>query len=355
MLIKWWDSSESFVAAAVHGTLSCRINSASTGKAGESSLWGVQLPHAPHSGKIIKEPLMKDTVTRRAFLGAGALVAAAAALPQRLDARPQPRNFSEPNGLRLAVATICMDGFGDMNFEPAFAMIPKLGFKFVEFNAWHARNLTPAGIESIKARCAQRDLIPVCVQGNAFGDGKAPDVSHKLWCMEAARRLGARRVKFTGSRRGSNGGLPSIIGTLKEIAPAAEEMGLLVLVENHAGNVLENIADYQEIFAAIDSPNVGLCLDTAHFVGAGIDPLEVVKRFHARTLHVDLKDNRTQGGGHDAVPYGTGVIQFEPLLNELLDSGYSGYLLVELAHSTPKEPVFENLKRGRDLFRKYES
>lgn len=284
------------------------------------------------------------------------MLSTAAALPSSAAAaRPQPKNLAEEAGVKLAVATICMDGFGDRNFEPSFAMLPRLGIKHVEFNTWHARNLTPAGLRSIRERSERIGVRPVCLQASAFGDGKAADVSHKLWCLEAARRIGARRVKFTGSKRGTNGGLPAVISCLKEIAPAAEEMGMLILVENHAANVLENIPDYEEIFASIDSPNVGLCLDTAHFAGAGVDLMEVAKRFHSRTLHVDLKDNRTAGGGHEAVPYGTGVVPFEPMLQALLSGGYGGYLLLELAHSTPKEPVFENLRHGYEMFKHHET
>lgn len=297
------------------------------------------------------------SMTRRDFISSAAGLAGAGSIFPALTAShaAQPRNVPPISGVELAVATICMDGFGDHNFEPSFKMLPQLGVKNVEFNTWHPRNLTPAGLTSIRERSSKIGVKPVCVQGSSFGDGKAVDVAHKLWCMEAARILGARRVKFTGSRRGTNGGLPSVISALRELAPAAEEMGMLLLVENHAQNVLENIGDYEEIFAAIDSPNVGLCLDTAHFVGAGVDLMEVVRRFHSRTLHVDLKDNRTAGGGHDSVPYGNGVVQFEPMLKELLSKGYAGYLLLELAHNTPREPVLENLLHGRDMFKSYES
>ncbi|HYE31205.1 MAG TPA: sugar phosphate isomerase/epimerase family protein [Methylomirabilota bacterium] len=296
-------------------------------------------------------------MTRRDFLSHTAAAGAAllGATTARGASARTPKNLQEIVGVKVAIATITMDGFGDKNFEPSFRMLPQLGIKNVEFNTWYPRNLTLDGIERIRQRSAEQGIRPICVQASAFGDGKAPDVAHKLWCMEAAKRLGARRVKFTGSKRGTNGGLEAVIGTLKELAPAAEEMGMLVLVENHASNVLENIGDYDEIFSKIDSPNVGLCLDTAHFVGAGVDLMEVVKRFHSRTLHVDLKDNRTVGGGHEAVPYGTGVVKFEPFLDELMKHGYSGYLLLELAHNIPKEPVLANLQSGHAMFKKYEA
>ncbi len=290
---------------------------------------------------------------RRHFLQASTVAAAASALPSPLSQGAAPKNLDEPDFIRLAIATICCDGFGDHDFAPAFDLIPELGVTHVEFNTWYPRNLTPRGLDSIQRRCEERGLTPVCVQASAFGDGKAADVSHKLWCLEAARRLGCRRVKFTGGKRSDRKALDAVINCLKELAPAAEDLGTLVLVENHANNVLENVDDYDAIFAAVDSPNVGLCLDTAHFLGAGVELAEVVKRFHSRTLHVDLKDNANFGQGHAVVPYGQGVTDFHTFLAHLLGEGYRGYLLLEMAHAEPKQPLKENLLRGVEMFRRY--
>jgi sugar phosphate isomerase/epimerase len=293
-------------------------------------------------------------MNRRKFLAAATVAAGSAATVLASNSpRPKPKNLSEPAFVQMAIATICMDGFGDENFAPSFDIAPKLGIRNIEFNTWYPRNLTPAGLEGIISRCARAGLKPIGVQGNAFTDGKTPDVAHKLWCLEAARRLGARRVKFTGSKRGTNGGLASVIAALKELAPAAEAMGLLVLVENHAGNVLENVADYEEIFSAIDSPNVGLCLDTGHFVGANVDLDEVVEKFHTRTLHVDLKDTEARGK-YRTVNYGTGAVDLHRCVKELLAHGYAGYLLIEQAPPLNKETLFSDLKRGYEMFKVYE-
>lgn len=120
-----------------------------------------------------------------------------------------------------------------------------------------------------------------------------------------------------------------MIEVLKQLAPAAEDMGVLVLLENHANNVLETIQDYEEIFAAIDSPNVGMCLDTGHFEGVGISLIDVVNTFPHRILHVDLKDCRKFGAGHDTVVFGEGETDFDAFLNHLLSKGYHGYLVVD--------------------------
>ena len=58
------------------------------------------------------------------------------------------------------------------------------------------------------------------------------------------------------------GGVAGVIKTLEQIVPFAEQCGVLICLENHANNNLEFSEDYDAVFAAIPSPNVGLCVDT---------------------------------------------------------------------------------------------
>jgi sugar phosphate isomerase/epimerase len=291
---------------------------------------------------------------RRDFLKS--LGAAAVAAPFAASAPAAPAR-SEPPFVELAVATICFDGFGNRKHEPAFRLLPQLGVRNVEFNVWYPDVITPNYFAALRSRCAAAGLKPVCVQGTGFGgEGAAAvqkDVGHKLALIYGARELGCRRVKCTGAARGTQGGLKAVIEVLRELAPAARELDQLILVENHAKNVLETVADYEEIFAAVDSPHIGMCCDVAHFWGSGIDPLEVIAKFHPRILHVDLKDNRTRGGGHDVVPYGEGITDFAAILDLLRANNYRGYLLLEQAWREPREPVLPSLAKGRDLFLPY--
>jgi sugar phosphate isomerase/epimerase len=299
---------------------------------------------------------MNDENSRRDFLKTASLGLAGIQVvgPSFVQAEA-PAEETRQKQVELAIATITCDGFGDENFEQAFALIPKLPYKNVEFNCWYGRNLTPNGIRSIKQRCQQHKLKPVCVQGSSFGasGNVVKDVAHKLWNMETARQLGCKRVKFTGAGRGSEGGLEAVIQVLKEIAPAAEEMDMLVLVENHANNNIENIEDYDKIFSAIPSRNVGMCMDNAHFDGANVDLLEVVDRFHSRILHIDLKETERKGI-HKVVPFGQGVTNNAAVVEKMLGYGYKGYLLVEMVLNQSNDIKEQELQKAYQLFRKYE-
>jgi len=271
--------------------------------------------------------LQDSTYDRRKFLKKAGLGMAGLASFQA-ESLANSRHLTSPaKKVELAIATITCDGFGDENFEKAFEIIPQLPFKNVEFNCWYGRNLTPSGIRSIQKRCDQHGLTPICVQGSSFGaEGNiVKDVAHKLWLMEAAKKLGCRRVKCTGAGRGKAGGPEAVVEIVRELAPAAEEMDVLLLLENHANNNMEFIEDYEKIFDAINSSHVGMCMDNAHFNGSNVDLMEVVDRFHEKILHIDIKDTEKMGV-HKVVNFGDGVTNNDGMIQKMLDHGYEGYL-----------------------------
>lgn len=300
---------------------------------------------------------MSNESTRRSFLKAAGLGMGGAALMgtlQSSSAETVTDDVDRRDGVELAIATICIDGFGDEYFEPAFDTIPKTGFQNIEFNVWYPRTITPEGVESIRERCYENGLTPISLQGSSFGGDALKDVTHKLWLMRKAKELGCRRVKFTGEGRGEAGGLERVITVLKELAPAAEEMDVLICVENHKDNNIETIGDYEKIFAEVDSSHVGICLDTGHFAGAGIENADVVEAFPEKIVHVDLKDVGALGE-YEKVNYGEGAVDFHSLIPKILETDYSGYLVIEQAPPLRPDHLVEDLQRAYDMFEKYES
>lgn len=278
---------------------------------------------------------------------------AAAGLGLSSSGQSEPRSLlTETQEIELAIATICLDGFGDLNFEPTFELLPQIGIQNVEFNVWYPRNITPSGINSIRDRCYQNGLRPISLQGSSFGSGGnnvVKDVSHKLWLMAQAKAIGAGIVKFTGSKRGTNGGLENVIKALKELAPAAEDMDIQVVVENHANNNIETIEDYDAIFQAVDSTHVGMCLDMGHFDGAGVNNFEVIEKYHNKILHVDIKDT-TAFGTYKTVPLGSGATDCVGIVKDLIKRGYKGYLVIEQAPPMKDLDLVQEMSRIKEVF-----
>ncbi len=248
----------------------------------------------------------------------------------------------------LAMATLCCDGFGDEDFRYAFETMPSLGIRNVEFNCWYPRNLTPAGIESIRRRCGERGLVPVSVHVPGYSAASRSELTREVarwtWLLEACRRLGVRLLKATGSARGEGGGLQGLVDVLSHIAPIARDYGVTLALENHFQNVLEFADDYERIFDAVPGENVGLCLDTGHFAASGVDMIDIVRRLGSRLVHVDLKDCAAPGG-ENFVPFGDGMVDFGAVLDAVVDTGYSGFLLVEFPRRT-LDVMISDLERG---------
>jgi sugar phosphate isomerase/epimerase len=231
----------------------------------------------------------------------------------------------------LACSTLSVEGFGETNYEKTFAFIPEAGYRYVECNCWYPSALSPAMIRSLKQRCDETNIQPVSIHLNSgLGGELIKDFSHKMWAMEAVCRLGAKRIVTSGHSRNKDSGLKELIASLKALVPAAEDMGILICLENHKDNTLEFIEDYRHVFDAINSKNVGICIDTGHFDASNVDMDALIDEFGSRVNHIHLKENRGKGT-KQFTRFGEGNTDNHHIINRMMSLGYSGYLSVELS------------------------
>jgi sugar phosphate isomerase/epimerase len=97
-----------------------------------------------------------------------------------------------------------------------------------------------------------------------------------------------------------------------------------------------------------------MCLDMGHFDGASGDNFEVIKRFYKKINHVDIKDV-VAFDTYKSVPYGSGVTKGEQIVQELIDRGYSGYLVIEQAPPRAGLELVPEMRRIKNIFDQYES
>ncbi len=258
--------------------------------------------------------------------------------------------------VRLSCSTLSFDGFEDNDFALSISMMPSAGFRWIELNCWHPSNLTPAGLRRTAERCAASGLEPSAVYGARFGGDPSKDVGHKIRLMEAAGFLGCSRIVATGAQRSEEGAMDRLIRVLRETAPAAEELGVLICLENHAGSVLERSEDYERVFESIDSAAVGICADDGHFDAAGADMDRLFDRCGRKVRHLHLKENKGTGAVR-FVKFGRGTTDHHGLIRRALDLGFSGFIDIELSPTSeglvPGEPDLENLIHAREEFERY--
>ncbi len=263
--------------------------------------------------------------------------------------------------IRLACASLSFDGFGDEDFVKTFTNARDAGYSHLELNCWYPRTLTPAKTRDIVSRCRDTGLSVGSIHVSSFGGegshGLTKDLCHKLRCIAALKELGGTVLCASGAGRGKEGRLDAIVAVLKELLPAAEEADVLVSLENHASNNLENLDDYRHIFDSLDSPALGICMDTGHFEAASVSLDDLIDEFAPSINHIHLKENRTFGA-KEFVRFGEGTTDNARAVERMIDSGYSGYLVVELSPeigATDGRPfTIDDVRKPVGMFSKYE-
>lgn len=74
---------------------------------------------------------------------------------------------------------------------------------------------------------------------------------------------------------------------------------------------------------------IGLCVDTGHFLRAGVDPVDVVKRFKERIYAVHLKDVTCGNGKSKSAILGQGDLDLVAFLRALKKTEFRGGLALE--------------------------
>jgi sugar phosphate isomerase/epimerase len=109
----------------------------------------------------------------------------------------------------------------------------------------------------------------------------------------------------------------------------AEETRVRLLIEPEPGLLIERFGQYLEFVARIDSPWVGLNFDVGHAYCVGEEPQEWAPRMAEHTRHYHLEDIAATREHKHLIP-GRGAIDFPATLQAIRETGYDGWLTVEL-------------------------
>jgi len=150
-------------------------------------------------------------------------------------------------------------------------------------------------------------------------------IDYTKLAVDFAQHVGCRTIVSGGPLRESQPFEP-FVRALEELTPCFDGSGVRLALENHYKNWLQFIEDYDSIFTSFDSANIGMTLDTGHFHSAGVDPIEVARRFADRVYHVHIKDHI----GTQSIALGAGETDNFGVTRALKDAGYDGYLSQEL-------------------------
>ena len=149
--------------------------------------------------------------------------------------------------------------------------------------------------------------------------------------------FGAGSLVVGGGARRSSGTRPedyqALGSALDQVCDIAEAHGLVACYHPHLTTIVESP---DELDRLMPLTRMAFCPDTGHLAAGGGDPAALIRSYGNRLQHVHLKDVRLEP--LEFVPLGQGSIDFSDVLAAVHESGYDGWLMVEL-DSYPGDPA----------------
>lgn len=137
--------------------------------------------------------------------------------------------------------------------------------------------------------------------------------------------------------------------TLDSVAAHCARLGIRCVLENKLPHLLfGRTSDILWILDALESTDVGVCLDTGH-ASLSRDLLPLVHKISGHLKMIHAHDNL--GNRDDHLPPGDGRILWEPLLRALDAASFSGAIILELAAASTVTETMANAVRGRAYLR----
>ena len=267
---------------------------------------------------------------------------------------------------------------GDISLETCLLQAQKAGFKAIEkggkfpktyreqkeildryelrmIGGWHSGNLINGSVEEEKSRVKdqlelyQKWNCPVMVYGET-GDSiqTKRDVPLDQKMIKTEDEL-----KYYGEK-------------LTEFSSFLKKEGCPLSFHHHMGTVIETSKEV-DFLMSHTGDEVGLLWDTGHYFFAGGNPLDLGKKWPNRINYIHFKDvrenifnsiNKQKDSFLDSVLNGIftvpgdGIIDFNPIVFQLKEMNYDGWICIEAEQDPYKADPFEYSKKGREYIEK---
>jgi sugar phosphate isomerase/epimerase len=228
--------------------------------------------------------------------------------------------------------------------QPAHPLTPlgllekatKLGVKVVQF----ADNLPLERLNSSELQSVIQFAAAHNIELELGSQGIAPDYVRRQ--LEIARRLPASLMRIVFDTALSHPDPDEVVKTLGPMMPEFERAGVRLAAENHDRFKAKTLLS---IIDRLNSPNAGICLDTANSFGSseGIDA--ILDTLGPRVFNLHVKDYVVQRLPHlkgfaiDGRPAGQGHLNIPQILERLGEMGRDPNVIIELWQAPDPNPA----------------
>lgn len=266
---------------------------------------------------------MPSTSTRRRFLSG--LMTAGAGLAATSCAGSRKQIDSTFNGVTLGIQSY---SFRDRPVAQAITGTKALGIGSCELWSGHVepvRELRQAenGREKLRAYRLETPLSHFDQIGAAYDaagiDLYAFNYSFRDDFTDEEIERGFEMAKAMGARVLT---ASATISVASRVNRYAKRHDILVGMHNHSSDRENEFTGPADFAAAMKGhSHIAVNLDIGHFVAAGFDPLDYIRKHHERILTLHVKDRKANQG--DNVPFGTGDTPIREVLQLLRDNQYA--------------------------------
>lgn len=217
----------------------------------------------------------------------------------------------------------------------AAALIEELGLETYSFHAPFAEHIDITAPDAHARDCAQKELL------------KAADAAAILKVRYFVVHPGPENAMLPEQERFWR--LQNASGVLNRVFLHCRRIGVGLVLENMLPHLFAGrIRDLLWILGAMDSCEVGVCLDTGH-AHLGEDLPAVVHKLSGHLWMVHASDNHGQFDDH--LPPGDGKINWTALLTHLHRLHFNGTFILEINGNGERSSILEAARRGRSYLR----
>jgi len=184
-------------------------------------------------------------------------------------------------------------------------------------------------IDEIKSTAKKHCLELVGIHAIIEGPTIEDKVKSMAKLFDIARKLSIPIVTIrTEGKSGDKETTKQEFKYLRRLSKEAESRGIILAVKPHVGASVYNTATLIQMLDEIDSPGLGVNLDTLHIYRAGEDSSETIRKIGKKIVHVHLREypNHPDRVNYEAAPEeeipGRGDVDFPKILKSLKDIGY---------------------------------
>ena len=159
-------------------------------------------------------------------------------------------------------------------------------------------------------------------------------------------KLGGRTLGTSvgqGPKRKSPEHLDAQAEVLRKIIALGQANGVVLNLHNHTYEIADNLYDLKGTLARI--PDVKLGPDIGWLARGGVDPVGFIHQFGRQIVFCHFRDQTADNKWTEAM--GEGVVDYPGIVKALLEAGFHGDLVIELAFERdfkPTRPIRDSFK-----------